>query len=62
MKLLKVKVKIAPTGYDNRSVCIVLDEESAKRVASWLEELVDFIYDVVEAGWNRDEIKVTLEE
>jgi len=52
MKLLKVKVKIAPTGYDNRSVCIVLDEESAKRVASWLEELVDFI----------DEIKVTLEE
>jgi len=59
MKLLKVKVKIAPTG---RSVCIVLDEESAKRVASWLEELVDFIYDVVEAGWNRDEIKVTLEE
>jgi len=58
MKLLKVKVKIAPTGYDDRSVCIVLDEESAKRVASWLEELVDFIYDVV--LWKQDGTEMKL--
>lgn len=62
MKLLRVKVRCAPDGYDEQSVSVVLDEESAKRVASWLEELIDFVYDVAEAGWNKEELKVALVE
>jgi len=63
MKLLRVRVKSAPPGYDGRSTVIVLDEESARRVAVWLErEVVDLVYDTAEAGWDRGELKVTLEE
>ena len=63
MKLLKTKVKIAPPGYDERSTICVLDEENARRVAAWLErEVVDLVYDAAEAGWDREELKVTLEE
>ncbi|RLI42688.1 hypothetical protein DRO59_03405 [Candidatus Bathyarchaeota archaeon] len=63
MKLLRVKTKIAPSGYDEQSTSIVLDEENAKKVATWLKrEVVDLVYDAAEAGWDRKELKVTLEE
>ncbi len=63
MKLLRTKIKITPPSYDEQSTSIVLDEENAKKVAAWLErEVVDLVYDAAEAGWDREELKVTLEE
>jgi len=48
---------------NERSTICVLDEENARKVAAWLErEVVDLVYDAAEAGWDREELKVTLEE
>jgi len=62
-KLLNVRIKGITPGYDERDTLIVLNEEDAKRVAFWIEkELIDFVYDFAEAGWEKKVLKVTLEE
>jgi len=62
-RLLRVRVRGHTPGYDERETSIVLNEEDAKKVANWIEkELISFVYDFAEAGWERNVLKVTLED